>query len=102
MSALSQEVSALGQTVLVLQGGGALGAYQVGVYQALEEAGIQPDWVVGTSIGAKAFSAVGAEVTVVIDGRGATVKWNGSLSDESAPAIPGSEDSNPGNFRTAV
>ena len=37
---------------LVLQGGGALGAYQVGVYQALEEAGIAPDWVTGVSIGA--------------------------------------------------
>jgi NTE family protein len=42
----------LGQVVLVLQGGGALGAYQVGVYQALHAAGIEPDWVVGTSIGA--------------------------------------------------
>src|SRR3954452_3048790 len=41
-----------GQVVLVLQGGGALGAYQVGVYQALHEAGIEPDWVIGTSIGA--------------------------------------------------
>ena len=49
---LTKEVSALGQTVLVLQGGGALGAYQVGVYQALHEAGITPDWVIGTSIGA--------------------------------------------------
>jgi NTE family protein len=45
-------VKNLGQIVLVLQGGGALGAYQVGVYQALHEAGIEPDWVVGTSIGA--------------------------------------------------
>jgi NTE family protein len=41
-----------GRVVLVLQGGGALGAYQVGVYQALHEAGIEPDWVIGTSIGA--------------------------------------------------
>jgi NTE family protein len=40
------------QIVLVLQGGGALGAYQVGVVQALHEAGIEPDWVIGTSIGA--------------------------------------------------
>lgn len=38
--------------VLVLQGGGALGAYQAGVYQALHEAGIEPDWIIGTSIGA--------------------------------------------------
>jgi NTE family protein len=41
-----------GQVVLVLQGGGALGAYQGGVYQALHEAGIEPNWVIGTSIGA--------------------------------------------------
>jgi NTE family protein len=41
-----------GQLVLVLQGGGALGAYQVGVFEALHEAGIEPDWVIGTSIGA--------------------------------------------------
>ena len=40
------------QVVLVLQGGGALGAYQVGVYQSLHEAGIEPDWMIGTSIGA--------------------------------------------------
>ncbi len=40
------------RVVLVLQGGGALGAYQAGVYQALHEAGIEPDWVIGTSIGA--------------------------------------------------
>jgi NTE family protein len=52
MQDLSKEVAALGQTVLVLQGGGALGAYQVGVYEALHEAGIEPDWVIGTSIGA--------------------------------------------------
>ena len=42
----------VGQIVLVLQGGGALGAYQAGVYQAMHEAGIEPDWVIGTSIGA--------------------------------------------------
>jgi NTE family protein len=36
---------------LVLQGGGALGAYQAGVYQALHEAGLEPDWVSGVSIG---------------------------------------------------
>src|SRR3974390_299040 len=41
-----------GQVVLVLQGGGALGAYQVGVYKALHEAGVEPDWIIGTSIGA--------------------------------------------------
>ena len=38
-------------TVLVLQGGGALGAYQAGVYEGLIEAGFSPDWVTGVSIG---------------------------------------------------
>jgi NTE family protein len=37
---------------LVLQGGGALGAYQAGVYEALVEANIHPDWIAGVSIGA--------------------------------------------------
>src|SRR2546428_7102423 len=40
-----------GRIVLVLQGGGALGAYQAGVYQALHEANIEPDWIIVTSIG---------------------------------------------------
>ena len=38
---------------LVLQGGGALGAYQAGVYQALHEAGLEPDWVAGGSRSAR-------------------------------------------------
>ena len=37
---------------LLLQGGGALGAFQAGVYQALAEADLQPNWVAGISIGA--------------------------------------------------
>jgi len=37
---------------LLLQGGGALGAYQCGVYEALAEAHLCPDWVAGISIGA--------------------------------------------------
>lgn len=41
-----------GRVVLVMQGGGAPGSYQAGAYQALHEAGIEPDWVIGTSIGA--------------------------------------------------
>src|SRR6195256_3443333 len=40
------------QIALLLQGGGALGAYQAGGYEALSEAGVQPDWVAGISIGA--------------------------------------------------
>ena len=38
--------------VLLLQGGGALGSYQAGVYQALAEADLHPNWVAGISIGA--------------------------------------------------
>ena len=51
-SRTTRRASLPGQVVLVLQGGGALGAYQVGVYEALHEAGIAPDWMIGTSIGA--------------------------------------------------
>jgi len=40
------------QVALVLQGGGALGAYQCGVYEALHAAGVRPHWIAGTSIGA--------------------------------------------------
>ena len=39
-------------TALVFQGGGALGAYQAGVYEALAKAGYLPDWIAGISIGA--------------------------------------------------
>jgi NTE family protein len=41
-----------GEVVGVLRGGGGLGANQVGVYEAMHEAGIEPDWIIGTSIGA--------------------------------------------------
>jgi len=46
------ERSRFEQTVLLLQGGGALGSYQAGVYEALAEANLHPDWVAGISIGA--------------------------------------------------
>jgi NTE family protein len=51
--------AAKGQVVLVLQGGGALGAYQVGVYQAMHETGVEPDWIIGTSIGAINAAIIG-------------------------------------------
>jgi len=38
--------------ILLLQGGGALGAYHAGVYEGMAEAGRAPSWVVGVSIGA--------------------------------------------------
>lgn len=40
------------RVALLLQGGGALGSYQAGVYQALAEGNVHPDWVAGISIGA--------------------------------------------------
>ena len=38
--------------MLVLQGGGALGSYQAGAFQALCRPGFEPEWVAGISIGA--------------------------------------------------
>ncbi|HEY0845313.1 MAG TPA: patatin-like phospholipase family protein [Noviherbaspirillum sp.] len=52
MDSKVKPIGARPRVALVLQGGGALGAYQAGVYQALHEHGLTPDWVVGTSIGA--------------------------------------------------
>ena len=40
------------ERVLVLQGGGALGAYQAGVYEGLAAGGMVPQWIAGISIGA--------------------------------------------------
>lgn len=48
----ARERSADEERVLVLQGGGALGAYQAGAFEALAEAGSGPDWIAGISIGA--------------------------------------------------
>ena len=39
-------------TVRVLHGGGALGAYQAGVYEGIAETGLAPSWIAGVSIGA--------------------------------------------------
>ncbi len=50
--ALSQGRTPFERIALLLQGGGALGSYQAGVYEALAEADLQPDWVAGISIGA--------------------------------------------------
>ena len=47
---------------LVLQGGGALGSYQAGVYQAMQEAGLEPDWIAGISIG-----AIGSYCVLLLD-----------------------------------
>ncbi len=52
MTAKPHVRSSFESIALLLQGGGALGAYQAGVYEALAEAGIHPNWVAGISIGA--------------------------------------------------
>ena len=54
ISPVPQQIKPLPYDVvaLVLQGGGALGAYQAGVYEGLHEAGIRPNWLAGISIGA--------------------------------------------------
>ena len=52
MSAARIELPPYETVALVLQGGGALGSYQAGVYQGLHEAGIEPNWFAGISIGA--------------------------------------------------
>jgi NTE family protein len=49
---VTERLALPGRIVLVMQGGGAPGAYQAGAYQALYEAGIEPAWIIGTSIGA--------------------------------------------------
>src|SRR5215469_6311545 len=51
-SRVPELVSAYDRVALVLQGGGALGAYQAGVYHALSEQGCEPNWLSGVSIGA--------------------------------------------------
>ena len=70
------------QVVLVLQGGGALGAYQIGVYQALAEADYLPDWVAGTSIG-----AINAALIVGNDPRDRLAKLNEFWSTIQWPDI---------------
>lgn len=52
MATSKLDVSAYPRVALVLQGGGALGSYQAGVYEGLARAGIHPNWVAGISIGA--------------------------------------------------
>ena len=71
------------RVVLVLQGGGALGAYQWGVFEALHESGIEPDWVIGTSIG-----AINAAL-IVGNARAQRVERLAEFWDVVAQRIPG-------------
>jgi predicted patatin/cPLA2 family phospholipase len=58
---------------LLLQGGGALGAYQAGVYEALAEANLHPDWTAGISIG-------GGVITYALDGKQYVATTSGVVS----------------------
>jgi len=75
------------QTALVLQGGGALGAYQAGVYEALAEQGIAPEWVAGVSIGAINAALIAGNPP---ERRVARLRefWNGVSSQLLLPALP--------------
>jgi NTE family protein len=93
MTTLAEEMKIFGNIVLVLQGGGALGAYQAGVYQAFHEAGLEPDWVIGTSIGAiNAALIVGASRENRLNRLEEfwkRVEHGGHLHNPFAPAISG-------------
>ena len=71
---------------LVLQGGGALGAYQAGVYQALHEAGLEPDWVAGMSIGAINSAIIAGNEPAQ---RVASWRNSGSISRRATPTPSG-------------
>src|SRR3984885_13180828 len=71
-----------GWVVLVLQGGGAPGCYQAGAYQALHEAGIEPDWIIGTSIG-----AINGAIIAGNDGPGRVEKLR-AFWDQLDPGLP--------------
>lgn len=78
-----------------MQGGGALGAFQLGVYQALHEAGMEPDWVIGTSIGAINASIIAGnspqrrmEHLEEFWSRVTTQGWHASLAEAVRPWSP--------------
>ncbi len=73
--------------VLVLQGGGALGAYQGGVYEALDAHGLRPQWVAGISIGAINAAIIAGNPP---ERRVAQLRefWEGVTSQLLAPALP--------------
>ena len=75
------------RSVLVLQGGGALGAYQAGVYEALDQHGIRPEWVAGVSIGAINAAIIAGNPP---QRRVARLRefWEGVSSQLMAPALP--------------
>ena len=91
----SDRTPAKAQRVLVLQGGGALGSYQAGAYQALCHVGFEPEWIAGISIGAvNAAIIAGNEGEKRVDRLkefwemvSAPVPWNPATMDEQVRAI---------------
>ncbi len=73
---------------LVLQGGGALGAYQAGVFEALDANGLAPTWVAGTSIGAINAALIAGNPP---ERRVERLRefWDGVSSQFRVPVIPG-------------
>lgn len=73
--------------ILLLQGGGALGSYHAGVYEALAEAGMMPTWVVGISIGAINAAIIAGNPP---ERRIARLRefWNRSSVHAALPALP--------------
>ena len=74
---------------LVLQGGGALGAYQAGVFEAMDAHGLRPDWVAGVSIGAINAAIIAGNPP---ERRVARLHefWDGVSSQLLMPALPAS------------
>src|SRR3546814_10749440 len=72
--------------VLVLQGGGALGAYQAGIYEAVFDRGIELDWVAGISIGAVNAAIIAGNPRDEAVGKLRSF-WDGVSS--ALPALPG-------------
>jgi NTE family protein len=72
---------------LVLQGGGALGAYHIGAYEALAEAGLHPDWVSGISIGSINAAVIAGNApedrVAKLDAMWQAISW-----PELAPPVP--------------
>lgn len=73
---------AAGESAFVLGGGGVLGAAEVGMLRALLEAGIEPDLVLGSSVGAVNGAAIASEPTLDRVGRLADV-WQGITTDDT-------------------
>lgn len=71
------------RVAFVLGGGGVLGAHEVGMLRALEEAGVRPDLVVGTSIGALNGVFVAADPATAVE------RLTGLWSDDSVRAVFG-------------